>query len=234
MSSIIAISWTIVLLIGAPLTGIVSRRALTDRVRPRLVTYIGSAINLIVIGVVTAALDYWRGGQAIRALRAVLGPLHFLAWSIGVSFGCVVISIGVFFLRAKLGRQPSPIVMRLLPQTRPEYAFFLALCLLIGLVEEFLFSGFAFFTLAGFLHSKVVGVTIVTVFFALQHGIQDAIGIGRAFILGAFLAIQVFVTGSLLPSIIAHALIDAFTGIFGHSLLKWFGTNPRRESCATG
>jgi hypothetical protein len=33
MSSIIAISWTIVLLIGAPLTGIVSRRALTDRVR---------------------------------------------------------------------------------------------------------------------------------------------------------------------------------------------------------
>jgi membrane protease YdiL (CAAX protease family) len=116
----------------------------------------------------------------------------------------------------------------------PEYAFFLALCLLIGLVEEFLFRGFAFFTLAGFLHSKVVGVTIVTVFFALQHGIQDAIGIGRAFILGAFLALPVFVTGSLLPSIIAHALIDAFTGIFGHSLLKWFGTNPRRESCATG
>ena len=119
--------------------------------------------------------------------------------------------------------------MQLLPETRLEYALFLALCLLIGLVEEFLFRGFALFTLAGFLHSKMSAVAIVTVFFALQHGIQDAIGIARAFVLGILLVIPILVTGSLLPSVIAHAIIDAFSGLYGRSLRKCFGGQSSRS-----
>jgi membrane protease YdiL (CAAX protease family) len=232
MASIIAVSWTILVLVGAPLAGILSRRALTDRMRPRSVIYAGSAINLVLIGIVTAAIDLWRGGQTIAALTAVLPLSRFLTWSIGVSFGCVAVSIGIFFLRGKLDRPPSTIVMQLLPETRLEYAVFVALCLLIGLVEEFLFRGFAFFTLTGLLHSKIPAVAIVTVFFAAQHGIQDAIGIARAFVLGILLVIPVLVTGSLLPSVIAHAIIDAFTGVYGRSLLKCFGVNCRDESGA--
>jgi membrane protease YdiL (CAAX protease family) len=106
------------------------------------------------------------------------------------------------------------------------------LCLLIGLVEEFLFRGFALFTLTGLLHSKIPAAAIVTVLFAMQHGIQDAIGIARAFVLGILLVIPVLVTGSLLPSVIAHAIIDAFTGVYGRSLLKCFGVNRRDESSA--
>jgi membrane protease YdiL (CAAX protease family) len=138
--------------------------------------------------------------QAIAALTAVLPVSRFLTWSLGVSFGCVVVSIGIFFLRGKLDRPPSTIVMQLLPETLLEYGLFVALCLLIGLVEEFLFRGFAFLTLAGFLRSKMLAVAIVTVFFAVQHGIQDAIGVARAFVLGILLVIPVLVTGSLLPS----------------------------------
>ena len=136
MASFLAISWAILVLVAAPVASILSRRALTDRVRPRSVIYAGSAINLVLIGIVTAAIDLWRGGQTIAALTTVLSFSRFLTWSIGVSFGCAAVSVGIFFLRGKLHRPPSIIVMHLLPETRLEYALFVALCLLIGLVEE--------------------------------------------------------------------------------------------------
>ena len=96
-----------------------------------------------------------------------------------------------------------------------------------GVVEEFLFRGFAFFTIKGFLQSPQLAITIVTIFFALQHGIQDTIGIVRAFVLGSVLAVPVLVTGSLLPSIIAHSVMDAFSGLYGRSVMEWF---PRGQT----
>jgi len=99
---------------------------------------------------------------------------------------------------------------------------FLLLCVLVGIVEEFLFRGFAFFTIKGVLQSPQLAITIVTISFALQHGLQDTIGIARAFVLGSVLAVPVLVTGSLLPSIVAHSVVDAFSGLYGRSLMEWF------------
>ena len=113
--------------------------------------------------------------------------------------------------------------MSLLPQTSTERAVFLLVCVLVGVVEEFLFRGFAFFTLSGVLQSQQLAITIVTISFALQHGLQDTIGIARAFVLGCVLAIPVLVTGALLPSIIAHSVVDAFSGLCGPSVMEWLG-----------
>jgi CAAX protease family protein len=220
MPSIIAISWAILVLIAAPLGGILSRRPLAARSRPRPLVYAGVSINLVVIGGITAAIDFWRGGEAIQAFIA---PVHFVFWSIVVSVACIAISIGIYLLRAKLNRSPSAIVIWLLPETRREHLLFLALCVLVGVVEEFVFRGFALFILAGLSGSKMLAVAIVTLSFALQHGVQDAIGIARAFVLGALLAVPVVVTGSLLPSVIAHALVDAFSGLYARPLLERFG-----------
>lgn len=181
------------------------------------------ALNLILIAGITAVIDLWRGGESIRALLPVLSASRFLVWTTAISLVCIVISIGIYLLRAKLNRPPSAIVISLLPETSAEYVFFLALCVLVGLVEEFLFRGFALSTLADLSGSKMLAAAIVTISFALQHGIQDAIGIARAFVLGVVLVVPVLVTGSLLPSIVAHALVDAFSGLFGRTMIERLG-----------
>jgi membrane protease YdiL (CAAX protease family) len=223
MSSSFAISWAIVVLLAAPLAGILARRPLADSKRPRSVIYLGSAINLIVIGGITAAIDLWHNREALHALTVFLPAWPLVAWSVSVLFVSIMISLGVFIIRSKLQRPPSAIVMSLLPQTAAERLMFLLLCVLIGIVEEFLFRGFAFFTIEGVLESPWLAITIVTISFALQHGLQDMIGIARAFVLGSVLAIPVLVTGSLLPSIVAHSLVDAVSGLYGRSVMGWFG-----------
>jgi membrane protease YdiL (CAAX protease family) len=222
MSSTFAISWAIVVLLAAPLAGILARRPLAGGDRPRTVIYIGSAINLIVVGAITAAIDRWHNCQALRALTLFLPAWHFVVWSLGVFFVSIMISLGVFIIRSKLKRPPSAIVMSLLPQTSTERVMFLLLCVLVGIVEEFLFRGFAFFTINGVLQSQRLAIAIVTISFALQHGLQDTIGIARAFVLGSVLAIPVLMTGSLLPSILAHSLVDVFSGLSGRSIMEWF------------
>jgi membrane protease YdiL (CAAX protease family) len=222
MSSSFAISWAIVVLLAAPLAGILARRPLADSKRPRSVIYLGSAINLIVVGAITAAIDLWHNREALHALTLFLPAWHLVVWSLGVLFVSIMISLGVFMVRSKLQRPPSAIVISLLPQTSTERVMFLLLCVLIGIVEEFLFRGFAFFTIKRVLQSPQLAITIVTISFALQHGLQDTIGIIRAFLLGSVLAIPVLVTGSLLPSIVAHSVVDAFSGLYGRSAMEWF------------
>jgi membrane protease YdiL (CAAX protease family) len=223
MSSSFAISWAIVVLLAAPLAGILARRPLADRNRPRSVIYLGSAINLIVIGSITAAIDLWHNREALHALTLFLAARPLVVWSVSVLFVSIMVSLVVFMVRSKLERPPSAIVMSLLPQTPIERVMFLLLCVLIGVVEEFLFRGFAFFTIKGFVQSPQLAITVVTISFALQHGLQDTIGVVRAFVLGSVLAVPVLVTGSLLPSIIAHSVVDAFSGLYGRSVMEWLG-----------
>jgi len=220
--------FAILVLAAAPVAGILARRPLADSNRPRTVIYIGSAINLIVLGVITAAIDHWHDRKALDALTLFLPKWQFVAWSLSALFVSIMISFGVFAIRSKLDRPPSAIVMSLLPRTSTESAVFVGLCVLVGIVEEFLFRGFAFFTLSSVFRSQALAITIVTISFALQHGLQDAIGIARAFVLGSVLAVPVLVTGALLPSIVAHSLVDVFSGLYGVSVMEWF--QNRRSS----
>lgn len=221
MSYTLAIVWTVVIVLAAPIAGFLARRPLAAPQKPRGLIYAGSAANLLVIGAITSVIDIYRGSTTIRALNWTMPVPRLVAWSLGVTVASILITVAVFALRRKLNRPPSLIVMSLLPQTRGERAIFLLLCLLVGLVEEFLFRGFAFFTISGLAGPLFAG-SIVTISFALQHGIQDAIGIVRAFVLGVLLLIPVLVTGSLLPSIVAHAVVDVFSGLYGRAAMASF------------
>src|SRR5215469_896956 len=57
-----------VVLLAAPFAGLLARHPLADSKRPRSVIYLGSAINLIVIGSITAAIDLWDNREALHAL----------------------------------------------------------------------------------------------------------------------------------------------------------------------
>jgi membrane protease YdiL (CAAX protease family) len=221
MSSLIAILWTAIIILGAPIAGIVARRPLAVQQKPRVLIYVGSAVNLLFIGAITIVIGAYQGSKAVRSLNWAMSLPRLVAWSLGLTVASIFITLAVFALRRKLNRPPSPIVMSLLPQTRGERAMFLLLCLLVGFVEEFLFRGFAFFTISGLAGLSIAG-SIVTISFALQHGIQDAIGIMRAFVLGAVLIVPVVITGSLLPSIIAHAVVDGFSGLYGRAAMASF------------
>jgi membrane protease YdiL (CAAX protease family) len=223
MSSIIAIIWTAVIVLAAPIAGLLARKPLAARKKPRILIYAGSAANLIVIGAITAVIDIKRGGDVLRAIT--WHTAAFAAWSIGISILLILISVAFFVLRQKFKRPPSEIVMSLLPETIGERLVFLLLCFLIGFVEEFLFRGFAFFTLAGLTGSVGLPAAIITFSFALQHGIQDAIGVVRAFVLGVLLLIPVLITGSLLPSIVAHTIVDMFSGLYGRAAMASFRSN---------
>lgn len=218
----LAIVWTAVIVLSATIAGFLARRPLAASQKPRGLIYAGSAANLLVIGAITSVIDIYRGSKTIRALKRTMSLPRFVVWSLGLTVASILITVAVFALRRKLHRPPSPMVMSLLPQTKGERAKFLLLCLLIGLVEEFLFRGFALFTLAGFIGSQLLAAAIVTISFALQHGIQDTIGIVRAFVLGILLIVPVIITGSLLPSIVAHAVVDCFSGLYGRAAMASF------------
>ncbi|MGE5213987.1 MAG: CPBP family intramembrane glutamic endopeptidase [Nitrospirota bacterium] len=219
MSNTLAILWAAVIVLAAPIAGFLARRPLAVQQKSRSLVYAGSAANLLLIGTITGVIDVTCGGKAIRGLNWTMSLPRFLAWSLGLTIASILISVAVFVLRRNLNRPLSPIVRSLLPRTKSERVTFLVLCLLVGVVEEFVFRGFAFSTINRFAASPLIAASVVTLAFALQHGIQDAIGIVRAFVLGVALLIPVVATGSLLPSIIAHAFVDAFSGLYGRVAL---------------
>jgi membrane protease YdiL (CAAX protease family) len=179
MSYTLAILWTAAIVLAAPIAGFLARRPVAaPQQKPRGLIYAGSAANLLVLGAITGVIDIYCGSKTIRALNWTLSLPRFVAWSLGLTVASIFITVAVFALRPRLNRPPSPIVMSLLPETIGEQAIFVLLCLLIGFVEEFLFRGFAFLTISGVAGPLIAG-SIVTISFALQHGIQDAIGITR-------------------------------------------------------
>jgi membrane protease YdiL (CAAX protease family) len=173
-------------------------------------------------GVITVAIDVWYNGRAITALTLRPTASWFAAWSLGTLAISIIISLAVFFIRVRFDLPPSPIVLKLLPQKPIERVMCLVLCPLVGIVEEFLFRGFAFFTITDFVHSQPLVVALVTFSFALQHGIQDSLGVIRAFLLGGVLIAPIVATGSLLPSVTAHAAVDIFSGLYGVPLMDAF------------
>ena len=215
MSSIVAIIWTAVIVLAGPIAGLLARKPLAARQKPRILIYAGSAVNLIIIGAITVIIDIYRVALALSVVHWAMPVSRFVVWSIGSAIVLILISLGVYALRRKLNRLPSAIVMSLLPETTSERLLFLILCILIGFVEEFLFRGFAFLTLSQFTSSVGLAGAIATISFALQHGIQDTLGVVRAFVLGILLLIPVLITGSLVPSIVAHAIVDMFSGLYG-------------------
>lgn len=217
MSDVLAILWAAVIVLAAPIAGFFARKPFAALQKPRVLVYAGSAANLVLVGAITGVIDSYRGSRTIHALNWTLSLPGFVAWSLGLTFALIIITVATFALRRRLNQPPSPIVMSLLPRTSNERTVFFLLCLLVGLVEEFLFRGFAFFVLSGIAGSALIAASIVTISFALQHGVQDTVGIFRALVLGVLLLIPVLITGSLLPSIVAHAVVDVFSGLYGRA-----------------
>ncbi len=102
-----------------------------------------------------------------------------------------------------------------LPHTRSELRWFVALSLTAGFCEEFLFRGYliwAFRPLLGLWGAAALSVVV----FAAAHAYQGPKGVLSTGILGGLFTLVVLLFGSLLPAIALHALVD-----IGQGLVAW-------------
>lgn len=174
-----------------------------------------------------AALAIWiQTGRSWSALRLI--PPH--GWRLAVAIGIVLAAIGLLALqlwsvlrlpqeRRVAARPKIAAVAFLLPHTDREQRWFVALSLTAGFCEELLYRGYLVWCFAPWL-GQAGAMLFVVVAFGAGHFYQGKRGAIKATLAGAVMGAIVLVTQSLIPAMIAHALIDIGGGTVGYLLLR--------------
>lgn len=141
----------------------------------------------------------------------------------GMAVGLVVGAVAVRRSRNKGTHQGVADVEALLPATGGERRWFAAVAVTAGVCEEVVFRGFlvlfvsTLYPRAG----SVVVVMLAAVVFGAAHAYQGVAGAAGTFILGLAFGMVYLATGSLVPGMMLHALID---------LRLLLATRPRRPN----
>jgi membrane protease YdiL (CAAX protease family) len=117
-------------------------------------------------------------------------------------------------LRAQLGE-----LAKMLPHSQGELRWFIGASLTAGVCEEFLFRGYliwAFTPVLGWWGAAVLSLLA----FTAGHAYQGRSGALRAALGGVFFTLLVLATGSLIPAMVLHALIDAGSGVIAWLILR--------------
>ena len=223
MSDLLSNIWAGLILLLGPIAGLAGGRKLRTVAPQRKIIYFSNAANLIVLGGITAAIDLADGHEALVLITVGSSPRVVLIWSICLGLICMTVVSALLAARAWLRQPPKASIIRLLPRSPGEKIGFVGLCLLIGLVEEFLYRGFVLTRLHAWLNSDILAVSLVSISFALMHGLQDLMSIVSAFIQSVLLSLPVLVLHSLVPSIAAHFMVDVFAGLCMLSVLRGLG-----------
>ena len=113
---------------------------------------------------------------------------------------------------------------KIMPRSFPETLVFAALALTAGLAEEFLYRGFVFtvfaHVFAGSALSIPMAMILSSAWFGVGHLYQGRRGIITTFIVGLLFSIIRVWSGSLIPSMAAHAGIDLMAGIGASRYLR--------------
>ena len=180
----------------------------------------------------TARLHHYRRGIAFEwAGAALVGLLALLAhdrvrslWPPGshtavasqvpgIAFALVAVTAVYRFggqaTRKALAAQLKP-VAALLPRTAAERRVFALLALTAGICEEVLYRGFGLAALRwaapGLGHPALIAVTAVA--FGMAHLYQGVRGVALTGLAGAYFAWIAISTGSLVPVMVLHAVLD--------------------------
>lgn len=180
----------------------------------------------------SARLHHYRRGIAFEWLGAALvGLLALLAhsrldslWPPGANTGvgaqipflavAILAITAVYRFGGQATRQALAIQLRpvaaLLPRTSTERRWFALLALTAGICEELLYRGFGLAALRWAVPdvSKPTLIIVTGAAFGLAHLYQGRLGVTLTGILGAYLAWITISTGSLLPVMFLHFLLD--------------------------
>jgi uncharacterized protein len=117
-------------------------------------------------------------------------------------------------MRAQLGE-----ISIALPHTSDELRRFVALSLTAGFCEEFLFRGYLIWAFQPWLGWWGAAALSLTVFVA-AHAYQGTAGVIRTGLIGGVFTLLVSLSGSLVPAIVLHALVDIFIGVIAWLVLR--------------
>ncbi len=98
-----------------------------------------------------------------------------------------------------------------LPHTRRDLRWFYSLSVTAGVTEEILYRGFLLAYLSGYM-PVAAAVVLSSLLFAGGHAYQGLRGVIQVFVLGMAFSAMYVLSGSLIVPIVAHVLIDWFSG----------------------
>ncbi len=178
----------------------------------RTAVYLGSAATILVIGALALGFGVVVGGFSGLGLTWI-APLQMAAWVVGVTAAGLAI-IGAFWPAGRSGpRGASDLVLQLIPRTAQEKRLFMGLSLVAGVGEEIAYRGYAFTAVQLLTPFPWTAAALSSAAFGVLHAYQGTVGIVRTALIGLILAVPVVATGSLVPAIIAHTLIDLVAGL---------------------
>lgn len=201
------------------------RRSQTDPGRARLRVW-SSWITMLWALVAAGAVLWSFEGRSWESL-GLIAP-H--GWRLWVAIG-LVLALAATYARtvAKVMRMAPSRRPRLqnqfgelagvLPHSRSELAWFVALSLSAGFCEELIFRGYliwAFRPTLGLWGAAALSVVV----FAAAHAYQGARGMVTTGVAGTLFTVVVLVFGSLWPAIALHALVDAGQGLVAWLVLR--------------
>jgi membrane protease YdiL (CAAX protease family) len=186
----------------------------------RIPFYLSTVATILTVGVVGLLLGLRLGGwEALGLTPLPLIPL--VLWTLGLTATGVAIIVLLVPLDRRLGADLPDLLAEFLPRTRSEKGMFVGVSLAAGVGEEIAYRGYAFLALQLLGVGPWVAAGISSVAFGFLHAYQGPVGIVRAGSMGLVFAASVLLTGSLLPAIAAHALIDLVAGlVLGPRLMR--------------
>lgn len=181
---------------------------------------------------VLAALVFWRAlarGMNFGELGIVVSDPWRSAW---MTFVLTLLLCGgqIAGLRKMVQIPPGDrgalfrITEKIMPRTLTEGFVFAALAGTAGISEEFLYRGFLLAVFANVFTNTAGSILIASclssLWFAVAHLYQGRRGAITTFVVAMIFASVRVWSGSLLPSIVAHAAVDLIMGLYVPRLLK--------------
>ncbi|HEU5060041.1 MAG TPA: CPBP family intramembrane glutamic endopeptidase [Kofleriaceae bacterium] len=181
----------------------------------RRVQYV-SAISMAWLFSAIAAAAAFDGGRTIDDLR--LAPPSGLG--LVVSVGAVAAALAFLLQQARACGTPEGIAALrkeiepaawFLPGDAADLRTFRALSLTAGICEEWLFRGYMLALVTPWL-GLAGAIAATTLLFAAAHFYQGAAGVVKTGLVGLFMGVLAWGTGSIWAPIVIHALLDWMQG----------------------
>lgn len=227
--SLLAAAW----LVAIPVLAVIGEPPRAEQIRAdRAAVYKGSTVLLAVAGLLAvwalarlphpagSALPAWPQGTA-----GLVGPAILL------TAAGVLVAYGFRTLSRRFGWQETETVRAIMPETRREKGAFAVLSIAAGFSEEIVFRAFLPAFLLPWTGSYLAGALPAACVFGFLHAYQGRLGIVRTTVIGVVMAVGVAWTGSVWPSVFAHAALDL---LFGLVLARSLLGEPRAGAAGEG
>jgi membrane protease YdiL (CAAX protease family) len=186
----------------------------------KIARYISMLVFLAFLGV--GVLAVWTArGRPLSDLGLEAGTSPGSMAATGLTLGFVIyVIVSLSRLadpeRATQARSRLRSVVGMLPDTRRELMWFIALGLVAGMTEELVYRGYILLGLAP--NGPWVALLASTVAFGIPHLYQGWAGGAGTALFGLALGLVTLLAGSIFPAMVIHAAQDVGTGVISHRL----------------